>query len=180
VFFTNNTAQNTKTMKRYFNLYFTTCTVLNWQHLLKDDSYKAIITSSFAFLVKEKTVDILAFVIMPNHFHLVWQIRYPHELGKIRQRLLKYTAQQIKWNLKQTKPDKLQKFRVDKTDRQYQIWKRNPLSVAIYSDQLLQQKINYVHQNPCQPKWQLVKAAEDYIYIHQQHILQMVLKIGIS
>jgi len=53
---------------------FFTATILEWKHLLKFDKYKKIICSSLAFLSKENRVKIFAFVIMPNHIHIVWQI----------------------------------------------------------------------------------------------------------
>ena len=60
---------------RYFELYFTTATVKDWKHLLKPDKYKQIITNSMAFLAAEGSVWIYAFVIMPNHFHWIWQMK---------------------------------------------------------------------------------------------------------
>jgi hypothetical protein len=34
------------------------------------------------------------------------------------------------------------------TDRTYQIWERNPLSVELRSNDVLFQKLHYIHQNP--------------------------------
>ena len=41
----------------------------------------------------------------------------------------------------------LLKFKVDKIDREYQFWKRSPLSVKIINEKVLLQKINYIHSN---------------------------------
>jgi len=57
---------------KYTDLYFTTATVKDWKHLLRPDKYKTIITDSLSYLVKEQTVRVYAFVMMPNHFHLIW------------------------------------------------------------------------------------------------------------
>lgn len=147
------------TYKRLIDTYFTTATVINWYPLLENDVFKDIIIESFSFTVKNKRANIFAFVIMSNHFHIVWQILPPYELNQVRQNLLKFTAQQFKFllsdnilnkslsNSETKSSDILEVFRVDKIDRKYQFWKRNPLSVEILSEKVLKQKINYIHDN---------------------------------
>ena len=57
-----------------------------------------------SYLVKEKNVLIFAFVIMPNHIHLVWQILDGFKIGNVQQRMLKYMSQQIKFDLVEQHP----------------------------------------------------------------------------
>lgn len=78
---------------------FFTATILEWKHLLKDDSYKDIIVNSLSFLKNEGSIVIYAFVIMPNHIHLIWQVQDGFNRDKIQMRFLKYTAQQMKFKL---------------------------------------------------------------------------------
>jgi len=49
---------------RYFGLYFTTATILEWKHLLKNDALKDNIIDSLRFLVKENRAVVYDFVIM--------------------------------------------------------------------------------------------------------------------
>ncbi|MDP4285424.1 MAG: transposase, partial [Bacteroidota bacterium] len=107
---------------------FFTATILEWKHLLKEDQYKQIIIDSLLFLKKEGSVVINAFVIMPNHMHLIWQIQDNYEPATIQMRFLKYTAQQMKFRLTDTNNKMLNDFLVDSKDRQYQFWERNSLS----------------------------------------------------
>ncbi|GAB3815667.1 hypothetical protein GCM10028895_10080 [Pontibacter rugosus] len=58
----------------------------------------------------------------------------------------------------------LEKFRVEAKDRQYQLWERNPLSVYCYSISVTEQKLDYIHNNPIQEKWQLAVLPEEYHY----------------
>jgi len=147
---------------RYSDLYFTTATVKDWKHLLKQDKYKKIITDSFEFLVKEQSVWIYAFVIMPNHFHWVWQMQGEHNLSHMQLRLMKFVAQNIKFDLQANHPAVLEHFKVQRRDRQYQFFKERPLSIPIFTDETAEQKIGYIHQNPIQEKWRLAAAPEDY------------------
>ncbi len=149
---------------RYTDLFFTTATVKGWKPLLNQDKYKLIITNSLTFLAKEQCVRIYAFVIMPNHFHLIWQLIGEQSLSKVQLRLMKYVAQQIKYDLSWNHPKVLERFKVDRKDRKYQFFKERPLSIPLFTDEVVLQKIKYIHRNPVQPKWQLAPNMEEYIW----------------
>jgi len=149
---------------RYLDLFFTTATVRGWKHLLRPDKYKCIITDSWNHLVNEGSVSIYAFVIMPNHLHWIWQMRGESELPRIQQRMLKFVAQQIKFDLIQHHPNVLDLFKVGRKDRSYQFFKERPLSIPLYTDKIVIQKMDYLHRNPTQEKWRLAASPEDYLY----------------
>ncbi len=149
---------------RYFDLYFTTATILEWKHLLKPSQMKDIVIESFRFLVREKRAIVYDFVIMPNHIHIIWCILDPYSLSEVQSALLSYTAHQFKKELNTTHPQVLERFRVDLADRQYQFWERNPLSIPILHDKVFWQKAQYIHWNPCAEKWKLAKQPEAYKY----------------
>ena len=146
------------------NLYFFTATILEWKHLLKNDVYKDIIIDSLTFLVNDNRIIVYAFVIMPNHIHLIWRILEPHFKSNVQRDFLKYTAQQIKAKLKSDDMRYLHEFRVNAKDREFQFWERDPLSVELISLPVIKQKIDYVHSNPVHPKWKLAEQVTDYKY----------------
>ena len=143
---------------------FFTATILEWKHLLKPDKYKDVIIKSLKFLSTDNRVDVFGFVIMPNHLHLIWKIKAPHKLSNVQRDFLKFTSQQIIKDLTTHHPQVLEKFKVDAVDRKYQVWERNPLTVPIYSRQVLEQKLDYIHNNPVQEKWKLVVNPVLYKY----------------
>src|SRR5271165_5034310 len=143
---------------------FFTATILEWQHLLKKDAYKDIIVKSLLFLKDEGSIVVYGFVIMPNHIHLIWQIQDDFKREMIQNRFLKFTAQQMKFKLKDTNDSRLSGFLVNAKDRQYQFWERNSLSVDLWSQAVFEQKLDYIHNNPLQDKWQLAQYPEDYKY----------------
>lgn len=85
---------------------------------------------------------------MPNHLHLIWHIRHHYEQDNIRQRFLKFTAQKTKFKLIDTGDNMLDLFKVNASDRQYQIWERNSLSTDLWSEKVFIQKLVYNHNNP--------------------------------
>ncbi|MEJ7627804.1 MAG: transposase [Ferruginibacter sp.] len=127
--------------------YFT-ATIHNWLPILATDKHKNIITDSLHFMVENKRIELNAFVVMQNHIHLIWQPLPGHSLSSIQLSFMKFTAQQIKFALTVDNPSLLEQCRVNKSDRQYQIWKRKPLSIELSSQKIFLQKLEYIHYNP--------------------------------
>ena len=146
------------------NFFFFTATVLNWKHILNPDKYKDIIIESFKFLVNKNRVRIFAFVIMPNHYHTVWRINENLEKSDFQRDSMKFTGQTILRDLKSYHKEIHNSMYVGAKDRKYQFWERNPLSVPLYSQKVVEQKINYIHGNPVKPKWNLAAEPQDYKY----------------
>lgn len=143
---------------------FFTATILDWIPLLDSDKYKDIIINSLRYLTKNNKAVVYAFVIMPNHIHLVWKIIPPSKLSDIQRDFLKFTSQQIKFDLRNNNKKLLGKFFVGKKDREYQFWQKKPLSVRMPSQEILEQKIIYIHNNPITEHWKLVNEPEEYKY----------------
>jgi putative transposase len=148
-------------MNQYYIQFFT-ATNLWWKKLLQPDKYKQIIIDSLQFLVENERVKVYGFVIMPNHIHIIWKINQNHKLDDVQRDFLKYTAQMIKFDLTKNHPQVLPHFEVNLKDRKYQFWERNPLSVDLYSREVVYQKLCYIHANPLQEKWKLANIPEEY------------------
>ena len=56
----------------------------------------------------------------------------------------------------------LGEFKVNKGDREYQVWKREPLGIELFTPEVFCQKLDYIHNNPV--KAGLCKYAEEYYY----------------
>ncbi len=141
---------------------FFTATILEWKHLLKDNSYKEIIIDSLRFLIKQKRIKLFAFVIMSNHIHLLWQMLPPFSRVQVQHSFMKFTAQQIKFDLLKNNRVLLEQFNVNAKDRSYQFWERNALTVDLFSPAVFNQKLGYIHNNPV--KAGLCEFAEEYYY----------------
>ena len=146
------------------NLYFFTATILNWKHALKENYRKDFIIESLQFLKKENRINIYGYVIMPNHIHLLWEnkLEYSNRWKLLTQgSLLKYTAANIIASMNAS--EKLY-HQVNSSDRDFQIWERDPLWIDCFNIEVATQKLNYIHQNPCTEKWSLAGAIGEYRY----------------
>ena len=139
---------------------FFTASIRNWLPILADDKYKHIITDSLHFMVESKRIELNAFAVMNNHIHLIWQPLAGQTISSVQLSFMKFTAQQITFALAIDDPNLLERCKVDKTDREYQIWKRKPLSIELSSEKLFLQKLAYIHDNPVRAG--ICKYPEDY------------------
>ena len=148
---------------------FITVTCLEWKHVLQEDKFKNIITDGLSFLSKAKRVDIYAFVIMSNHFHLIWQMLGDYKREGVQRAFLKYTSQQILKVLRNEQSVIQQALLVKSKDRKYQVWERNPLSIPLWSGPVIEQKLEYIHYNPvkaglCKYPWEYTYSSAGFYY----------------
>ena len=143
---------------------FITITNLNWLPILNNVHHKQIIIEALKTRVEKNQVTIYAFVIMPNHLHIIWQLHDGIIKKDFQRDFLKFTARSILRFMKMNDDPMLGLLKVTAPDRHYQVWERNSLSIDIYSEKILLQKIKYLHNNPVHPKWKLAGFAENYFY----------------
>jgi len=143
---------------------FLTATIVEWKPLLRQNKYKTVIIDSLKFLVENKRIFLYGFVIMPNHIHILWRIREEYKLNNVQRDFLKFTAQQIKFDMMDSGTFSLDHYKKDKSDRKYQFWQRNSRNSRIFNRKVFEQKLHYIHLNPLQNKWRLAHQPEDYLY----------------
>jgi REP element-mobilizing transposase RayT len=141
---------------------FITITCLNWVPILAHKEHKEVVIDSLRFLVKNERVRVSAFVLMDTHLHLIWQVMGDHKREDVQRDFLKFTSQQILKNLRNKNSALLNELLVHAKDRKYQVWERNSLSVELYSEKVLTQKLDYIHFNPV--KAGLCGLPEEYEY----------------
>jgi putative transposase len=142
--------------------YFYTDTINNFHHLLADDNLKMMVINSWQYLVSKQLIEIYGYVIMPNHIHLIWNILKMNGKESPAGSFAKFTAHQFQKYLLVNKPDLIHQFKTDKEDRKMQFWKRDPLAIPLSSEEILIQKLDYIHNNPIREKWQLAKQPQEY------------------
>jgi putative transposase len=143
-------------------IYFWTATIHKWYNLLENNENKQILVDSLKFLSDKGLITVYAFVIMPNHVHLIWQ---PNKLNGKESPIgsfLKFTAHTLLIQLKSEKKDSL--YLVDIANKKHEIWQRDPLATELISLEVAKQKMNYVHYNPHSGKWNLAKDDVNYYF----------------
>ncbi len=143
---------------------FFTATNLNWLPILANEFHKKILIEALQHRVIAKEIIVYAFVIMPNHFHIIWQVQNGVKRNDFQRDFMKFTARSILMFMRMHDDPMLKDLIVKASDRKYQIWERNSLAIPLFTDKVFMQKLDYIHNNPIQPKWQLSKTPEAYLY----------------
>ena len=146
------------------NAYFVTTRINHYEPIFKNRNYCRIIINSLSFYKNKFDYRLIAYVIMPDHIHL---IIYPPEktsICSIMRDFKKFTSKQIIKKLKEEKKVSQLRLFASYADslHQYSVWRNEFRSLHIYSKKVLRIKVNYIHKNPV--KRGLVKYQEDYLY----------------
>ena len=158
--------------------YFYTATILKWQKLLQPDKYKDVIINSLKYLVEQRKIKVFAFVIMPNHIHLIWTILEKNGKEMPHASFMKFTGHKFLEDLKVNHPQVLPYFEVNITSRNYHFWQRNSLPIPLYSADVFMQKMKYLHFNPTIEKWHLADLPENYKYSSAKFYLEGIDEFG--
>ena len=142
---------------------FFTATNLNWMPLLQCKTNKNYIINCLDYLVKNDKCRIYAFVIMPNHVHLILDL-ISLDKSSFQSSFLSYTAKQCLDNLKKTNSKHLKDLKSNQVDRNFQFWERNPFWTHIQTEETMVQKIGYIHLNPVRKSYLNCKNGRDYFY----------------
>lgn len=145
-------------------IFFWTATINKWQQLLKQDAYKEIVVDALGYLSNTGKIDVFAFVVMPNHIHLIWRTNVLNGKETAQGSLLKFTAHAFQKRIRTTQDYDLSSYKVSAINKQYEFWQRDSLAIHLYTKKVAYQKLDYIHYNPCQERWKLVKDPCDYRY----------------
>jgi REP element-mobilizing transposase RayT len=152
---------------------FLTNTIINWIPVFTRPATVQIILDSLAYLQKNEGVKIYGYVILENHLH--WIAQSPN-LAKDVARFKAFTARQLVHCLVEAKQDKiLQQFRFykknHKQDRQHQVWEEGSHPQLLQNEEMLRQKLGYIHQNPVKRGY--VDKIEHWRYSSARNYLGM-------
>jgi REP element-mobilizing transposase RayT len=130
--------------------HFITCTIVEWLPIFTRRESVQILLDSWTFLQREGRLRLYAYVVLENHAHFIASSpSLSKEIGDFKS----YTARQLIDLLKArsatTFLDQLAFRKLKhKNDRDFQLWQEGSHPQQISSEEMMLQKIEYVHLNP--------------------------------
>ena len=112
-------------------------------------------------------MKLFAFVIMPNHNHLIGKCSEEVPLSDVIRDFKKFTARQIYLQFQAEENESALSFlrkEGQAVKQEYKVWEDGYDARDVFSIKFLQQKMDYIHHNPCQPQWKLVEKPEEYLW----------------
>ena len=156
--------------KNPHGLYFTTSTVIQWVDVFTRSIYSDIIVNSLKFCIENKGLVLHAWVIMPNHLHLIISKNGKDTLGDIMRDFKKFTSTQIIEAIKNN-PESRRDWMLwifgsagewNMNNKNYQFWIQENHPIELITTEFTHQKLDYLHNNPVRTR--LVDTPERYIY----------------
>ena len=152
-------------------VYFVSFAVVEWLDVFTRNEYKEILLESLTFCQKNKGMEIFAWCIMTNHVHLVFRSINGQNpellLGDFKrftsQKVVKSIIENPKESRKELFLETFKKAADNSTNvKHHQFWRHDNKPIELWSNKVIDEKINYIHQNPVEAG--LVFRAEDYRY----------------
>jgi REP element-mobilizing transposase RayT len=144
--------------------HFITCTIVGWLPVFTRAKYFDIIIAALTFCRQQKGLRLHAYVILDNHLHLIVS---SDNLSQVIRDFKRHTGKGIlalarqddkQWLLKQ-----FEFFKSGhKGESRHQVWQEGVHPQAITSEEILRQKLDYIHFNPV--KIGLVDCPADWRY----------------
>lgn len=152
------------------DIYFITLTIIAWVDLFNRESYKRILVENLDYCQKNEGLEIFAYVIMSNHLHLVCRRRdkdLTEMIGRFKGFTSKTMLNQIINDPKESRKEwLLNLFHQNALKRSgfscYRLWNYTNHPTLLYSNKVIDQKIDYIHNNPVRAG--IVDEAQHYIF----------------
>jgi REP element-mobilizing transposase RayT len=147
-------------------IYYITFTILGWQKIFNTDKYCDLIYKWFGYMKDNYGNKIHGYVIMPNHLHVLLYISDKSPIiSKLIFNAKRFLAYGIIDLLAKDKEYGLLKYFRDNKEKlkaKHKIFEDRYDSLIIQTEKLFLEKLNYIHNNPCQKKWCLAECPEKY------------------
>lgn len=156
-------------IKEQDKLYYVTLQVVEWVDIFTRQKYRDIIIENLAYCQKHKGLELFAWVIMSNHIHLIARCE-KEGLSNLLRDFKSYTSkkilEEIDTSAESRKDWMLNVFKdaafKHKRNAEYQFWTHENHAELLYSSYFIEQKLDYIHQNPVRAG--IVVNANEYRY----------------
>ena len=150
--------------------YFISFATVNWINVFIREAYFSIIIDSLNFCRRQKGMKIYSYVIMPSHLHIIFRSSENDPSGLMRdfkgftsRKLIKATTRNFSesrrvWMTAMFEEAGRRKANV----KNMQFWQQDNHPIGLWSTDIFNQKLNYIHNNPV--KAGFVTSPEDWKY----------------
>ncbi len=161
-----------KKITEYDGIYFITFTCCEWLCLFEITNGYDVVYKWFDHL-KNKNHFLCGYVIMPNHVHalIAFQNTGGESINKIVGNGKRFMAYDLVKRLNEAgNSDVLNKLAsfVDESEKSkgklHRVFEPSFDWKECTSEKFIEQKLNYIHENPCRGAWNLVEQSEHYIH----------------
>lgn len=151
-------------------LYFVSFPVVYWVDVFIRDEYRQVLLESMSYCTKYKGLEVYAYCIMTSHVHLIIGSQQ-EPLQNILRDFKSYTSTQLRKAIQDNPQESRKEWMLwlmqragkkNGNNNDFQFWQQHNHPIELNTNFLLQQKLDYIHQNPV--KAGFVNSPEAYTY----------------
>lgn len=173
-------------------VYFITATVVDWIDVFTRDIYREILLNSFRFCQQNQGLQIHAWVLMPNHFHMICSFIKSNNPGLVIKNIKSFTAIRLidaiinnpKESRKHWMLDLFEKNGMaNKSNHRFQFWQHENHPVLLSTKVIFDQRFYYLHNNPVKAgfvrepqEWQYGSGL-DYFTSNEKGLLEFLVRL---
>ena len=152
-------------------IYFLTFQVVAWVDIFTRKRYKDILVESFNYCIQQKGLNVNAWCMMSNHVHLIARAKENYLMQDILRDYKKFTSKLILKTIEENPQESRKEWMLkyfneagiaNSNNQKYQFWQQDNHPIELWSNAVIDQKIDYVHCNPVAAG--IVEKPEEYIY----------------
>ncbi len=152
-------------------LYFITFAVVYWVDVFTRNIYKDLVIESLRYCQQKKGLEIYGWVIMSNHIHLIVGRGGDVKIEDIIRDFKKYTSVHIGKMIEENRQEsrkswmlKLFSNAADKSKKhiKYKFWQNEYHPIELNTNNIMDQKLAYLHNNPVEAGFVDEPAAYTY------------------
>ena len=152
-------------------LYFVTFTTVGWVDVFTRTLYKDLLIDSLKYCQLNKGLELYAYCIMTNHIHLIMGRNGSYQMQEILRDFKKFTCvkiiKEIRDHQMESRKDWMlnvfsEKGKKNSNNKNFQFWQQNNHPIELSDNHMMDQKLEYIHNNPV--KAGIVLSSEEYLY----------------
>ncbi|CAM1362379.1 REP-associated tyrosine transposase [Tenacibaculum xiamenense] len=151
-------------------LYFVSFATVNWIDVFIRQVYYDVLANSVTYCRKYKGMELYCYCFMPSHIHFIFRSSKgePSELLRdFKRHTSKNVLEAIKNNIQESRKEWLlwmfaRAGKKNASTSVYQFWQHHNKPIELWSEKVIKQKIDYIHNNPVESGF--VLHPEDWKY----------------
>jgi len=159
-------SRDRQSYERFGKVFFVTTTAVGFVNIFDLEASRRIVVDNLTFYQNRGDFTLIAWVLMPNHLHLVVRIKGELSISQIIGNLKRITSRQIGDWLSRMGNHKIVETLETKAklepSRHSKVWKPRFACLVITNENTLREKIDYIHYNPV--RGGLVSNPADWVY----------------
>ncbi len=157
--------------------HFITFSVVQWIDALSRPVYKDILVDSLRYCQQEKGLILHAWVFMNNHVHMICSANDGFSLSDILRDFKKFTSKKLVETIQTNSQESRKNWMLwliksngkkNPNNKLYQFWQQDNRPIELSSNEMLEQRLDYLHMNPVKagivndPAHFVYSSARDY------------------